>query len=282
MKSLSKVKSLLIDLSGTIHVDDTAIQGAVEAIQRVKSSPIKIRFATNTTKESQSYLWNRLNSLGFNIKIDEIFTSLTLARDLIVEKNLKPFLLLEDSAMDDFRNYVDVNISSEKADSVVVGLAPKRFSYDYMNTAFRILHRGAPLIAVHKGRYYKRKDGLALGPGPFVMALEYASDVKAQVIGKPEATFFKSAIKPFNCETDEVAMIGDVCYLFLSFCTHFSNLKDVRDDIHGAQSVGMIGMLVKTGKYQEGDENKINPQPDFVFNSVVEAIDAILKETSNL
>lgn len=49
---------------------------------------------------------------------------------------------------------------------------------------------GAPLIAIHKARYYKRKDGLALGPGPFVTGLEYATDRKASVVGKPEKTFF--------------------------------------------------------------------------------------------
>lgn len=49
---------------------------------------------------------------------------------------------------------------------------------------------GAPLIAIHKARYYKRKDGLALGPGPFVTGLEYATDCKAAVVGKPEKTFF--------------------------------------------------------------------------------------------
>lgn len=49
---------------------------------------------------------------------------------------------------------------------------------------------GAPLIAIHKARYYKRKDGLALGPGPFVTGLEYATDCKATVVGKPEETFF--------------------------------------------------------------------------------------------
>lgn len=49
---------------------------------------------------------------------------------------------------------------------------------------------GAPLIAIHKARYYKRKDGLALGPGPFVTGLEYATDCQATVVGKPEKTFF--------------------------------------------------------------------------------------------
>lgn len=59
----------------------------------------------------------------------------------------------------------------------------------------RMILDGAPLIAIHKARYYKRKDGLALGPGPFVTGLEYATDCKATVVGKPEKTFFTQVRK---------------------------------------------------------------------------------------
>ena len=34
MDKLSKVKAVLIDLSGTIHVENQAINGAIEAIER--------------------------------------------------------------------------------------------------------------------------------------------------------------------------------------------------------------------------------------------------------
>jgi ribonucleotide monophosphatase NagD (HAD superfamily) len=72
----------------------------------------------------------------------------------------------------------------------------------------RLLLAGAPLIAIHCGRYYKRSDGLALGPGPFVRALEYASDCCSEVVGKPSPIFFQSALG----DTDPVyaVMIGDV------------------------------------------------------------------------
>lgn len=74
----------------------------------------------------------------------------------------------------------------------------------------RLLLDGAPLIAIHKARYYKRKDGLALGPGPFVTALEYATDTKAMVVGKPEKTFFLEALRDTDCAPEEAVMIGDV------------------------------------------------------------------------
>lgn len=74
----------------------------------------------------------------------------------------------------------------------------------------RLLLEGAPLIAIHKARYYKRKVGLALGPGPFVAGLEYATDVTATVVGKPAQTFFLEALRGTNCAPEETVMIGDV------------------------------------------------------------------------
>jgi len=68
------------------------------------------------------------------------------------------------------------------------------------------------LIAIHKGRYYSRGDGLAMGPGPFVSALEYATGKTACVLGKPEKSFFHSALEGLNCEPHEVVMIGDVIF----------------------------------------------------------------------
>lgn len=74
----------------------------------------------------------------------------------------------------------------------------------------RLLLDGCPLIAIHKVRYYKRGDGLALGPGPFVTALEFATDVKAEVVGKPQPSFFQQVLKEMECDAQSAVMIGDV------------------------------------------------------------------------
>lgn len=49
------------------------------------------------------------------------------------------------------------------------------------------------------------------------------------------------------------------------------------DDIKGAINAGLQGILVKTGKYQVGDENKIDPKPTAVVPSFVEAVEKILE-----
>lgn len=90
-----------------------------------------------------------------------------------------PLLLLSESAKKDFPTP-----PNDRYDSVVVGLAPERLSYQYLNQAFRILQRAnSSLIATHKvcvwayflsrssiasfqATYFKSDDGeLSLGPG---------------------------------------------------------------------------------------------------------------------
>ena len=80
-------------------------------------------------------------------------------------------LFLEEEALEDF-----AGVSTQDPNAVVVGLSPSNFNFNRMNEAFTLLLKGhVPLIAIHKGRYYKRSDGLALGPGPFVHCFEYAT-----------------------------------------------------------------------------------------------------------
>jgi HAD superfamily hydrolase (TIGR01458 family) len=223
-----RIRGVLLDLSGTLYIDTAPTLGAVEALNRLSQADVQIRFVTNTTKESKTALFSQLRDIGFDVSPHQIFTCLTAARALIDREGLTPHLMLEDSAMEDFAG---VKCSSTKPDAVVVGLAPSQFDYEHLNTAFRYLLDGARLIAIHKSRYYKTKDGLSLGPGPFVAALENASGVAGETVGKPEPAFFSSVLDDMKCSVQETVMIGD----------------DVVNDVGGAQEMGMGGILVQTG-----------------------------------
>lgn len=250
------VHAALIDLSGTLHIEDLAITGAQEALEKLKNVGVKVKFVTNTTKEPLQLLHERLQKLGFHIEKNDIFTSLTAARKLVEHQKVRPLLLLEKSAKEDFKG-----INCEDPNAVVIGLSPSSFNYSHMNQAFRLLQQGASLIAIHKARYFKKTDGLYLGPGPFVNGLEYAADIKAEVVGKPQPSFFLEALKDLHIEAGKAVMIGD----------------DAIDDVNGAMNVGMMGILVKTGKYRSGDENKPGTFPTAVCENFPSAVDYILK-----
>ena len=51
--SLSSIRALLVDLSGTIHVENEIIPGAVEAVKKLRDAKVPLKFVTNTTKVGQ-------------------------------------------------------------------------------------------------------------------------------------------------------------------------------------------------------------------------------------
>ncbi|XP_063702634.1 haloacid dehalogenase-like hydrolase domain-containing protein 2 [Culicoides brevitarsis] len=243
-----KIEGALIDLSGTVHVEDKIVGNSVTAIEKLRAANIKIRFVTNTTKESVSTLYNRLVKLGVKLEKDEIWSSLTAASKYIKDKNLNPFYIASEDALSQLPP-VD---ESKPLNAVVVGLAPDKFCFEYFNKALDVLRKGGVLIAIHAGRFYKTSSGYAVGPGFVAKGLEYSTGVSPIVIGKPDPLFFQSGI-PEGLEPAKCVMIGD----------------DPVDDIEGAQKLGMQTILVtKTGKFA-GYE--IPPEVDSVMVDDIEA-----------
>ena len=150
--------------------------------------------------------------------------------------------------------------STAEPNAVVLGDAGGALTYDGLNRAFRLLMEGGPLIAMGRNRYFREDSGLSLDAGPFTAALEYASGVKAEIVGKPDPEFFHLALSDIGCPPGEAVMIGD----------------DVHDDVCGAVDAGLRGILVRTGKYRPGDERRLPAPVATVADDLAGAVEKIL------
>ncbi|KAF9979364.1 Haloacid dehalogenase-like hydrolase domain-containing protein 2 [Actinomortierella ambigua] len=253
---------------------DQALPGAVDGIDQLRQHGVPFKLVTNTSKTSTENLTMKLQKMGFNVSRDDVITSLAATRMLVERDNLKPFLILEPKAAEEFANIP--KDASRPYDAVVVGLAPSCFHYDKLNEAFRILknaqvaQRDVQLIAIHRGRYFQDTDDeLSMGPGGFVAALEYASGVQAKIVGKPNKAFFETAINalPATTTASTTIVIGD----------------DVENDL-GPETDGLPieRFLVKTGKYRAGDEDRAFKTMDGVFASFAHIVPQILKRYGTL
>ena len=241
-----KIKGLLLDIDGVLYVGDKVIDGAIEAVKKIREK-YKVRFITNTTTKTRSQVYEKLKKMGFEIEEEEIFSALTATKEFLKERNAGAFLLLTENAKKEFEDLKDLPVKY-----VVVGDARENITYDNMNIAFRYLIEGAELVACAKNRYFKDKDGkLSLDAGPFVVALEYASGKKAILVGKPNKEFFLKAVKSMNLSPEEVAVVGD----------------DIEADVKGGMDAGLFGILVKTGKFKEEDLKK-GIKPDLIIDSI--------------
>lgn len=246
---LSGVDGLLIDIEGVLLEGNEVKPGAREAIASLRARGIPFRFMTNTTIYCRYTLLDRLNALGFRVGIEELYTATSVAAEYLRSQSAKTYLplLLPDAQLE----FSDIEIDEENPEFVVVGDMGSGFTFPRLNRAFRAVLGGAKLIALHKKRNWRTEQGIFLDAGPFVVALEYASDSNAIVVGKPSAAYYRMMLDDLGIPPHRVAMIGD----------------DIEADVRGAQMVGAKGWLVKSGRFRREDLQQ-GIWPDRILNGI--------------
>ncbi len=161
------------------------------------------------------------------------------------------------------RDFSDFEVTSDRPQAVVVGDLGRDVNFDILNAAFLSIKNGARLVALQKNRFWQTKEGLAIDTGAFVAALEYAADVEARLVGKPNRAYFDAALHDLGLPANRVAMVGD----------------DITTDILGAQAVGARTILVKTGRYAFDADKRHDVRPDWILESIADLPEQIETET---
>ena len=248
---------ILFDLDGVLYNASQLIDGAVGAIEWVQQQGIPHLFVTNTTSRPRAVLVEKLSTFGFSVSQEDILTPAVAAAGWLRSREagqialfVRPATRIEFAGLACLPDHAETGASY-----LVVGDLGSSWDYPTLNRAFRLLHANprAHMIALGMTRYWQTEDGVSLDVAPFVVALECAAGRKAMVFGKPQEAFFHAAAEKLRLPAAEVLMIGD----------------DIVTDIGGAQSAGLQGALVRTGKFRPGDvEGPV--KPNFVLDSIAE------------
>lgn len=228
-------KALLLDLSGVLYDGTRIIPGALEAVQRAREAGLILRFVTNTATKSAATLVADMHAMGFDVRPDEMFTAPMAAEAYVQQRNLRPYVLVHTAIRDEFAGF-----DQRDPNCVVLGDARDDLNYTNLNRAFQLCHQGAELIGIGMNKYFMDDGGLMLDAGGFIRAIEWAAGVEATIMGKPGAAFFEQVVSSTGAAAADCLMVGD----------------DVIADVAGAIDAGLQGCLVRTGKFQPGDERK--------------------------
>ena len=264
----SSLRGLLVDVHGVLYESGTLfpIAGSVEALQNLRSSGIPFRLVSNESQCSTQKFLEKLHRIGFgDIQLNDIFLPAPAAIAHIKEQNLKPYIVCHPDLEPEFTEFRE--LPDEDRNCVLIGDAANHFTFQRMNKAFNLLMKAKQphILSLGYGRFYKHGNQLNLDVGPFVEALKFAvgpDRLQTSLFGKPSPDYFNAATNDMKLENSTVAMIGD----------------DVNSDIGGAKRCGLQGLLVRTGKYTQGDEIGKEFAPDLVVDNFANAVDLVLKE----
>jgi HAD superfamily hydrolase (TIGR01458 family) len=243
------VRALVLDADGVLVERGAALPGVPEALARLDEQGIPYRVATNISSAHRETLAARFARMGLAVAAERIVTALSATVDHV--RRTYPgqpiFVLTRPDGLREFGDHPrltpeDAGAPDARAAAVVLGDAEHDLSYENLDRAFRLIRRGADLIAMHRNRWWYTARGETIDTGGFVAALEYATGTRARLTGKPAAPMFRAAFRALAADVaaaggrrlrlDGVAMVGD----------------QALQDIAGARRTGLRAILVLSGR----------------------------------
>ena len=249
-RALEGVRALLLDLDGVIVVAGQAVPGASDAIATLEERRLPYRIVTNTSAVSRGTLARWSGKIGAPIPASRFQSALSASAAWTARHfpDAPLYVLASEDARTEFAGQrlltqEEAGARGAKAAAVVIGDSPEDVTFDNMNRAVRLVRNGAVLVGMHQNAWWLTPEGPTLDSGAFVAGLEFATETRARIIGKPHPEFFSVAISDLRREVGrhlaraDIAMVGD----------------DIRTDVRAAQRVGLRGVFVLTGKHTMAD-----------------------------
>ncbi|MCC5953971.1 MAG: TIGR01458 family HAD-type hydrolase [Acidimicrobiia bacterium] len=253
------VEGVLLDIDGVLAVSWDPIPGAAAAMADLRARELPIRLLTNTTTRSRGGIVAALAAAGIEVDPEDVLTAPVATATWLRHHHpdARVFLLNSGDVGDDF---AEVDLVDDNADVVVVGGAGESFTYERLNAAFSQVLDGAGLVGMHRNLFWRTSAGFELDTGAFLAGIEAAACVEATVLGKPSPDLFATAIEALGSTPATTVMVGD----------------DIDNDVLAAQTLGLRGVLVRTGKFRpEVFDARIDAGPESVPDHVIDSVAAL-------
>lgn len=234
-----RVRGLLLDVEGVLVADKryAAVAGAPKFIRTARTAGCPLRLVTNNTTDDKPALCQKLRDAGFDFDLHEIHTCTGVAIQRLRALNAQRCLVLGNAALRRIFSGAGFDVvDAADVDAVVVGLDTDLTYARLQAASDAVVTREATLLALHHNRLYLDGAGRpAPSVGAIAAAIEYATRVEAEVLGKPSPEYFRQALDELGVPVGEVLIVSD----------------DPLTDLAGGKRMGMQTAFVLSGKYRD-------------------------------
>ncbi len=247
----------LIDMDGVLYRGSELIPGADRFVEQLHAHRIPFLFLTNNSQRTRRDVAAKLDRMGIHVDESHIFTcAMATARFLAQQKPNGTAFVIGEGGLLNALHRNGYAIVDHDPDYVVVGEG-RTFNLELVESAVRMIEKGAKLVATNLDPNCPTPTGLRPGCGAMVAMLEAATGVKAFSVGKPSPVMMRAARKHLGLSTDETTMIGDT----------------METDILGGVQLGFHTILVLTGSTARDRLDDYTFRPEIVVDSVADLAD---------
>ena len=247
-----------LDLDGTVYLGDHLLDGAREAIERLRTTS-RVVFVTNKPLDTAATYASKLTGLGIPTDVHDVVTPLdSLIHYLREHHPGASVITIAETLVDEVLSAAGVDVVTDPyAATVVVVSFDRTFTYATLLAAFQAVRNGSVIIATNPDPFCPTPDGGLPDCAAMLAALEACTGAKAEaIVGKPSAHMGRAILRRLKVEPGDAAMVGD----------------RLATDMAMAVELGMTSVLVLSGVSSIDDLETSSVQPDFVARNLLDLL----------
>lgn len=263
---LNKKRLFLLDMDGTIYIDETLFDGTIDFLNYVKSIGGKYLFLTNNSSKGVDTYVQKMARLGISATKDDFLTSTDATISYLNKNNLNGktyYICGTESLKKQFRD-CGFKVVDDVCDEIGVLLLgyDTELSYKKLEDCCRLLFRNnnpVTYIATHPDYVCPTSFGCAPDCGSVIDMLRTATGKEPLVIGKPKPEMVYLALEKYGYKKEDALIMGDRLYT----------------DIACGINAGIDAVFVLSGEGVMSDIEKYGVKPTFVFDNIREVLNCI-------
>ncbi len=260
--ALSDKKLFLLDMDGTLYLDNDLFDGTIDFLEHVRNSGGRYLFVTNNSSKSTDAYVSKLTRLGIPAKEEDFLTS-TDATILYLQNNFpgrKFYAMGTESFVKQLREAgIDVVTDIEDGIFGLVISNDQELTFKKLEDASKLLLGDIAYIATNPDWVCPTAFGYVPDCGSFAEMLYRATGKKPRFIGKPRPEMLTLAMEKFGYSKEESVMIGDRVYT----------------DIASGYNAGIDTIFVLSGEGTMEDAENTDTKPTYIFENIREVLNNI-------
>ncbi len=254
MSDLQAKRLFLLDMDGTIYLDNELFSGTRPFLAYVRSVGGRYMFLTNNSSKSVDQYVEKLARLGIAATAEDFFTSVDATVADLRDKAYKKIYVFGTSSFKErlrAAGYPITDRLESDIDCLLLGFDTE-LTFQKLEDACILLGRGVDYIATNPDLVCPTSYGYVPDCGSVSHILRTATGRYPRFIGKPEPTMAEMAIRRSGFSKEEAVLVGDRLYT----------------DIACGVNAGISTVFVLSGEGTLADLEKSEAKPEFVLQDI--------------
>ena len=263
---LAAKKLFLLDLDGTVYLEEELLPGAAEFLAWVRETGGAVRYLTNNSSRGVDAGLEKMHRLGVAAKREEFLTAVE-ATVYYLQTCRDPSDVYYVVGTASFRRQLaeaGFTLREEPAEDVTAVLVgfDTELTYQKVENACRLLARGADFLATNPDWACPTLFGFVPDCGAICERISRGAGRKPAFIGKPDPAMIRLALEQTGYTPEETLMAGDRLYT----------------DIACGINAGVDTALVLTGEATAADAAVSDTPPSLVCRDMADLLERLKEE----